>query len=281
MNVFVDDDLRPDLGGTEQQTSYRFEYLGPSELRLHRLNRRVTGIHGQEMPEVRQRGTEVRAETEDTTLDLLDDRAVRIGLFESERTPKEADQGMEGDRAPERHRASLDPSRSLADLPLKFQEEARLSDPGLPDDEHHLSEAGDDLIETFRQHPKLTVATDEWCQPAFSLDVKTGSGGARRNDLPRTHRLSLSLERKIAEGPRVEIVANETVRRLGDDDASGNGDLQHPGRDIRRVANRRVVHPQVVADATDDNEAGVEALPNPKLDTAALFQFVPITLEGL
>src|SRR5262249_15761007 len=101
MNVFVDDDLRPDLGGAEQQTSYRFEYLGPSELRLHRLNRRVTGIHGQEVPEVRQRGTEVRAEPEDPTLDLLDDRAVRIGLFDSERTPQEVDQGMEGDRAAE------------------------------------------------------------------------------------------------------------------------------------------------------------------------------------
>src|SRR5215831_412638 len=97
MNVFVDDDLRPDLGGTEQQASDRFEYLGPSELRLHRLNRGVTGIHGQEMPEVRQRGTEVRAETEDTTLDLLDDRAVLIGLFDSERAPQEVDQGMESD----------------------------------------------------------------------------------------------------------------------------------------------------------------------------------------
>jgi len=31
MDVFEDEDLRPDLGGTEQQTSDRFENLGPSE----------------------------------------------------------------------------------------------------------------------------------------------------------------------------------------------------------------------------------------------------------
>src|SRR5262249_42160510 len=104
--------------------------------------------------------------------------------------------------------------------------------------------------------------------------------GPRRNYLPGTHRLRLSLERKIAEGPRMKIVANETVRRLGDDDASGIGDLQHPGRDIRRVAHRRIVHPQVAADATDDNEAGVEALPDPKLDTAAPLQFIPVALES-
>ena len=78
VDVFVDDDLRPDLGCAEQQASHRFEHLGPAELRFHRLNRRVTGIYGQEMPEVRQRGAEVRAEAQDGALDLLDDRGVLI-----------------------------------------------------------------------------------------------------------------------------------------------------------------------------------------------------------
>src|SRR5262249_8235748 len=78
----------------------------------------------------------------------------------------------------------------------------------------------------------------------------------------------------------MKIVADETVCGFGDDDASGIGGLQHPGRDIGRVADRRVVHPPVAADADDDNETGAEALPAPELDTAAPLQFVPIALEG-
>src|SRR5438105_7291508 len=188
---------------------------------------------------------------------------------------------MEGDRAPERHGASLDPCRSLAEMSLKFQEEARLSDSRLPDDEDHLTGAGDDLVEAFRQHPELTVSTDEGCQPAFSLDVQTSPSGPRRNHLPRVHRLRLPLERETPKRARMKIVADETVRRFGDDDASGIGDLQHPGGDIRRVAHRRVVHPQVAAYAADDDESGVESLPDAEPDTAVPLQFVPVVLEGL
>src|SRR5262249_57269724 len=127
---------------------------------------------------------------------------------------------MEGDRAAERHRASLDPCRSVAEAPLKFQEETRLSDPWLPDDEDHLTEAGDDLVEAFRQHPELTVSADEWCQPAFSLDVQTGPSGPRRNHLPRVHLLRLPLERETPEGARMKIGTGQAVRRFGNDDAS-------------------------------------------------------------
>ena len=63
---------------------------------------------------------EVRSETKDTPLDLLDDRAVLIGLFDSERAPQEIDQGMEGNRTPERDRAALDPRHSLTEVTLKF-----------------------------------------------------------------------------------------------------------------------------------------------------------------
>ena len=165
-------------------------------------------------------------------------------------------------------------------MALKFQEEARLSDARLTDDEDHLTEAGDDLVEAFRQRPELTVSTDEWGQPAFSLDVQTRPSRPWRNHLPRVHRLRLPLEREGPKGARMEIVADETVRRFGDDDASGIGGLLHPGRDVRRVAHRRVVHPQVAPDAADDDEAGVKSLPHPEADTAAPLQFVPVALEG-
>ncbi len=49
------------------------------------------------------------------------------------------------------------------------------------------------------------------------------------------------------------------MHRRGDQDRSWSGELLHTGRQVRRLADRRVVHGQVVADRPHHDVAGVQA----------------------
>jgi hypothetical protein len=72
----------------------------------------------------------------------------------------------------------------------------------------------------------------------------------------------------------VEVTVDQSVRGRGDDHAAGRCDLLEPGGDVGRVADRRVVHPQVGANRPDHDEAGVEPLPDLEGDAAPPLQVV-------
>ena len=65
--------------------------------------------------------------------------------------------------------------------------------------------------------------------------------------------LGLALDLDLAEVVDLERPAHEPVRAAGDEDRAGLGGGLHAGRDVHRVAQRRVLVAQVAADVADDD----------------------------
>jgi hypothetical protein len=74
------------------------------------------------------------------------------------------------------------------------------------------------------------------------------------------------------------VIGDQALRRLGDDHMAGGRRLLKARRDVRRVADRRVVHPQVVSDAADHDEAGIQPLTDLEADSPAQLK---LCLEGI
>ena len=108
-------------------------------------------------------------------LDLGDDLGLAIELFDPEVAPQLFGQWQEGDRLAERDALSLEPGDVLAGLGQRaseFQEQPRLSDPGIAHEGHHLAAAVLDLGETVEQRLQLALAADERCEAALGGDVQ-------------------------------------------------------------------------------------------------------------
>ena len=70
------------------------------------------------------------------------------------------------------------------------------------------------------------------------------------------------------------------MRGLADHDRSRLRGLLQARGDVGRVADRRIVHPEVAADAADDDESAIEALAHREGDGALAIQLALIVLEG-
>ena len=56
------------------------------------------------------------------------------------------------------------------------------------------------------------------------------------------------------------------LRASADDHLTRLGEPQEPGRQVHRVPHRRVIHPQILADGADHDEARVDAHAHSELD---------------
>ena len=74
---------------------------------------------------------------------------------------------------------------------------------------------------------------------------------------------------KLPQRARLNVTLHQSIGRLGDRDASGFARLLESRRHVRGIPDGGVVHPQVVADAPHDDDAGVEPLPNAEGDATA------------
>jgi hypothetical protein len=73
------------------------------------------------------------------------------------------------------------------------------------------------------------------------------------------HRLAGPLDLCRAEIAQREVPGNQLRRMRGEQHASGLSQLLHPGRQPDRVPERRVVHAQIVADASEHHFPGVQS----------------------
>ena len=112
------------------------------------------------------------------------------------------------------------------------------------------------------------VAADQRREPALGGGVQARAAATRAQHLEGVHG-RVPLDPLLAEVERLEEPADRPVRRFADQHAAGAGRLLEPRRDVRRVADRGVVHPQVVADAADDDRARVEADAHPEAGPCA------------
>jgi hypothetical protein len=266
VDVLEDHHLRQALGFAQHQPAERVEQLPPTLLRIHAGHGLVVGVDAEEVADVGPDRSQILGEPQDSALDLCDDLVLVIAVLDSELPPHEVDQGMKGDRAAKREAAAFHPARLAPDPPTQLEQQARLADAGLPDDEHHLTLPGSRLLEAIPEGAQFTLTPHEGGQPPFGLDVDPAPGGARRHDLPRRHRLRLALQAELAERAQVKEACGQTIDRLGNHDRAWLRDLLHSGGNIRRVADGRVVHPEVVPDAAHHDQSRVEPQPDLEVD---------------
>ena len=86
--------------------------------------------------------------------------------------------------------------------------------------------------------------------PARRDQQKDADGGAPAFDEP------------LADRSRLDMRLDQAVRGFGKVNGARLRELLHPRRQVRGVANRGVVHPEVVADSTDDHLASVQSHPD-------------------
>ncbi len=94
---------------------------------------------------------------------------------------------------------SLLPGRRLSDPPAQLEEQPRLADARLADEEDDLALAGAGPLEGVEELAQLALAPHEGGEPAVGLDLQPRARLARAHDLPRGHRLGLALELELAE----------------------------------------------------------------------------------
>jgi len=177
--------------------------------------------------------------------------------------------------------ASLEPRRPVTHPLVELVEEARFPDPGFPDQEDGVRLTGRRACEGILQEVELALPPNERGQAPVSVELETGAPQTRRHHVPGGHRLGLALERERPEGLHLEVARGEAIRRLRGHHVARARRLLHPGRDVGRVAHRGVIHAQVVTDATDDDEARVEALADAKRDPVGRPELVLIGIERL
>ena len=179
------------------------------------------------------------------------------------------DHRREGNVLAERRAARLEVrDRLVRDPLLELVDEPRLPAAGVADDRHHLRERFPRALERARQLRQLRAAPDERRHAARLGERHRRRDGRGVADLVGDDRLAFPfhLERPGELGD--ERVTDEALRRMADENRPGPRRSLEPRREVRRVADRGVVHLEVVADGADDHRTGVNPDPHLQLEAA-------------
>jgi hypothetical protein len=231
------------------------------------------------MTKVRHHRPQIWAEREDFTLELDPDLLFAVTVFDSEASADSIDQRVKRDRLTEGDATALVPRGLVTDTLTELVQEAGFPDTGFTDDEHHLSVSGSGFLEAVRENREFPVAAEQRCQPSLGLDVETAQRGLSGEHLPRSDGLGLALHSVRAEELRIEEAFYQVVDGFGNDDLTRLGDVEKARCDVRRVADRSVVHAQVASDAAHDDQPGVETLAYPELNAAVAFKLGAVRIE--
>ena len=272
-------DLRPPLGRAQDHSAERLEDTAAALAGIERGDRGVGRAEREEVAQVGRRRAHVVADRRDGTLDLRHRDVVGITLVDAHPPLEKIDERVKGGRAAEGEAMPLAPV-GVARAPAELVEQARLADSRLADDKHDLAVPGARQGERGLERLELAPAPDERREPAMGPGVEPRPAFARRLDGPRADGLRLAAHRQLTERSGVEVVGDEPVRGLADHDRSRLRGLLQARGDVGRVADRRIVHPEVAADAADDDEPAIEALAHLEGEGALALQLALIVLEG-
>ena len=210
-------------------------------------------------------------EGEDVAGHLRAHRAHVVLLRDLEVALEEVDHRQVRCRLAVRDGARLEHEPALGPMRVdELVEQARLADPGLPQHRHDLAAAAPGLLERLAELIDLRVATDEAGEPPRHRGLQARAGRAGAHDLVDGHGLGQALDRRGPERFHLDEPLGPPQGGLGDEGGAGAGELLHPRRQMRRLADRRVVHVEVVADRAHHDVAGVEADPDLDIDPVPL-----------
>jgi hypothetical protein len=160
-----------------------------------------------------------------------------------------------------------DERRLIGDVVLPLVDEARLAATGAAHDGHHLRRPTLESPERGLELAQLGAPSDVGREPALGGDGHGHGGFGGTEDLVGGHGLALAAHLERPRGAHAEAAADEAVRRLAHEHGAGRRERLQARGEVRRVADRRVVHLQVVADRADDDRSGMDA--DPRLEDLA------------
>jgi len=156
--------------------------------------------------------------------------------------------------------------RLVSELAAKLVEESRLAEACLSDQEARLAAPLARGLEGGAQRRELLLAPHQRREARRGDGVDAPADGAVGDDAVHANGLGPALDLLLALVLELEEARDEPPDRLGDQDLPGiRARLEARGQ-VRGVAHGGVVHAQVVADATHDHRAGVDADPHLELD---------------
>ncbi len=147
----------------------------------------------------------------------------------------------------------LEPAAQLA-------EDAALADARLAGQQHHLAFAVLRQVPALDQEAEFMLAADEIGQPAAPHRFEAALGGRHPLDRPGLDRLGKTLDRVPAKCAQAEHIAEQPAGRCWDDDRPRLGQRLQSRRQVRRLADHRLLLCGTFADEiADHHEAGGDA----------------------
>jgi hypothetical protein len=145
-------------------------------------------------------------------------------------------------------------------------------------EERDLASSGLRPAKEIEQGGQLALAADQRRQPVLGRHVEAGSPAPGPEDLIGSGR-GVPLDLDLAQLQGLEKATDRLPRRLVHEHAARAGQMLQPRGDVGGVADRGVVHPQVVADAADHHGPGVQADPHPERDAALSLKLAAVVAQ--
>src|SRR5215510_4221619 len=152
--------------------------------------------------------------------------------------------------------------------PRELKEEAGFPDTRLSDYRGQLAATGAGLLESPVEVLDLGVASYEPAERPRRHRLQSPTDRSCAGDLEDLDGVGHTLHGHKTEGLHVDVAFGHFESVGGDQDCAGACDLLHPGGEVRRLTNRRVVHMEIAADRADDDLARIH--PDADLDGHAL-----------
>ena len=160
-------------------------------------------------------------------------------------------------------------------------EEAGLAHPGFPDDCHHLAMPGPGLLQGLVQGCEFRLPPHKGRQPPRRKRLQARAGRAGTHQLAHLHGRGQPLDGHRAQGSDLDPPLRQPQGLGRQPNAPGRRKLFHAGRQVRGLADGRVVHVEIVANGPHHHLPGVESDPDLHLDTMHAAHLVAVAVDGL
>src|SRR5205823_10388092 len=117
-----------------------------------------------------------------------------------------------------------------------------------------------------RERLQLAIAADQWGEPALLRNLQPRAAAELADDSVGPNGLCLPFDLEVTQILEDEESMPEVLSAPAHDNLTRLGEHQEPGRQVYRVPHRRLVHPQILADGADHDEARVDAHSHSELD---------------
>ena len=190
--------------------------------------------------------------------------------------------GPIGKRASIRHAVAFEPFDPLvAERRVELVEEAGFPHPRLADHAHDLPVTCLDASEAIVQEGELAAAAGELGQAAGRAHLEPAPPPTASSDPIDDHRLALPSDLDATQRLAEDVALDESMRRLGHQDRSRLRLGLHARGDMGGIADRGVVHAQIIADAADHDRTGVDPDTQSELRAVLALELRAIAADGL